>query len=135
MTATTNVTTMRWVKFSSVGLIGIAVQIGAFTLLTSALRTNYLLATAVSVEAAVLHNFLWHERFTWADRRSRTRAIAVFRLLRFNLSNGLVSIAGNLVLMHLFAGTVHLPYLQSCLFSIACCALLNFLASDRLVFY
>src|SRR5436190_21825889 len=28
----------------------------------------YLLATALAVEGAILHNFVWHERWTWADR-------------------------------------------------------------------
>ena len=27
------------------------------------------LATVLSVEIAVLHNFVWHENVTWADRK------------------------------------------------------------------
>ena len=61
---------VRWLKFNAVGTIGIAVQLGALALLTSALRINYLLATGLAVEAAVLHNYLWHELFTWARPKS-----------------------------------------------------------------
>jgi putative flippase GtrA len=48
---------IRWVKFNAVGGIGILVQLGTLTLLRSGLGVNYLLATALAVEAAVLHNF------------------------------------------------------------------------------
>jgi putative flippase GtrA len=58
----------RWLKFNLVGAIGIVVQLLALGLLTSVLRVHYLAATALAVEAAVLHNFVWHEWFTWADR-------------------------------------------------------------------
>jgi putative flippase GtrA len=61
-------TLVRWCKFNFVGGIGIVVQFAALFLLKSALRFNYLAATAIAVEAAVVHNFVWHEQFTWADR-------------------------------------------------------------------
>ena len=58
----------RWLKFNSVGAIGIGVQLSVLTLLAGHLGLNYLLATALAVETAVLHNFVWHEKWTWADR-------------------------------------------------------------------
>ncbi len=134
MTATTRSTLVRWLKFNAVGGIGIAVQLAALALLVSVLRINYLLASALAVEAPVLHNFVWHERFTWADRRSIGVTQAIGRLLRFNLTNGLISIVGNLLLMRLLAGHFHVPYLIANMLTIACCALLNFVAADRLVF-
>lgn len=59
---------VRWWKFNFVGAIGICVQFAALFLLKSALGFNYLFATAFAVEAAVVHNFVWHEQFTWVDR-------------------------------------------------------------------
>lgn len=58
----------RWLKFNLVGGIGIAVQFAALYLLKAVLHFDYLVATAIAVEVAVLHNFVWHERFTWPDR-------------------------------------------------------------------
>ena len=128
---------IRWLKFNFVGAIGIAVQLGILGFLT-ALGLDYLLATALAVESAVLHNFLWHERFTWTDRastdsRQRTLETAI-RLLRFNFSNGAISLGGNLLLMRLLVGQAHLSTLLANLLSIAVCSLLNFLVSDRWVF-
>src|ERR1700730_17083320 len=89
---------VRWLKFNAVGAIGIAVQLGALALLTSDLKINYLLATGLAVEAAVLHNFIWHELFTWADRRTTN---CLGRFFRFNLTTGAVSIDGSFLSMKL----------------------------------
>lgn len=124
----------RWLKFSSVGAIGVGVQLAALTMLAGWLGVNYLVATALAVEAAVLHNFLWHERWTWGERASLNWPEMLRRLLRFNLTTGAVSILGNLFFMRLLVGSLHLHYLSANLMTIASCSLLNFLASDRLVF-
>jgi putative flippase GtrA len=123
----------RWLKFNTVGAIGIAVQLAVLALLRGMLGVNYLAATALAVEAAVLHNFVWHELWTWRDRRSPDGTV-LWRLLRFNLSNGLVSIVTNLVLMRLLVGRLHMQYLIANLLSIAAGSLANFFLSDWFVF-
>ena len=92
---------------------------------------NYLLATALAVEAAVLHNFFWHERFTWADRRT---AASLARLVKFNLSTGGLSIVGNVLAMKLLVEVAGIEYLLANLLSIAACSVLNFLVADRGIF-
>jgi putative flippase GtrA len=125
---------LRWVKFNFVGGIGIGVQLAALAFFRSALRLDYLLATALAVEAAVLHNFFWHERFTWADRPAARPVQSLVRLAKFNLSNGGVSIVGNLLLMRLLVGELRLNYVLANLVAVAVCSLVNFLLSDRFVF-
>jgi putative flippase GtrA len=124
---------LRLFRFSLVGAIGIAVQLGVLAVLI-AMKMNYLLATALAVEAAVLHNFLWHQRFTWADRTGRGVRAALAQLLRFHLSNGLISLLGNLLLMRLLAGWLRVPVLAANLATISLCFVANYLASDRWVF-
>ena len=122
---------IRWLKFNLVGGIGIGVQLATLAALKSGLHLNYMLATTLAVEAAVVHNFFWHERFTWNDRPRENRA---FRFLKFNLTNGTLSICGNLVLMKLFVGILHFQYLIANLTAIAICSVANFLVSNRFVF-
>ena len=122
---------IRWVKFNAVGGVGILVQLGVLTLLRSGLGANYLIATAIAVEVTVLHNFFWHERFTWADRCDGK---SIHRLIRFNLTTGLISILGNLVMMKLLAGVGGLNYFVANLLSITVCSLANFVVGDRWVF-
>jgi putative flippase GtrA len=54
--------------------------------------------------------------------------------LHFHLSNGLISLVGNMLMMTLFMGRLHLPILPANLLSITICALVNFAVSDRWVF-
>lgn len=124
----------RSLVFAAVGAIGIGVQLLALAWLTRGLGLHYLIATALAVEAAVLHNFFWHERWTWRDRPSMDRAGRLARLLKFHLANGLFSVAGNLVFMTLLVRGLHLEVMVANPVAIGATAVFNFLASDRWVF-
>ena len=123
-----------WLKFNTVGLLGMGFQLIALALLKGGLGLNYLAATLIAVESAVLHNFIWHERWTWWERTRRNASGVLGRLFRFHMANGLISIVGNLALMWLLVSRLHVHYLVANVTAIAACAILNFLASDRLVF-
>ncbi len=126
---------LHWIKFNVVGVLGFALQSGALFLLTHGGHpVGYLAATATAVELAVLNNFFWHQRWTWRDRPSRTMAETMRRLLKFNITNGLVSIAGNLVFMSILVGQLRLPIAGSNLISVAACSICNFLLADRIAF-
>lgn len=127
-------TFLRWWRFNLVGAIGIAVQLAALILLKSVFHFNYLAATAVAVEAAVVHNFVWHEQFTWADRVEPAWRKSPPRFVRFNLTAGGVSIIGNLALMRVMVGFGHMNYFAANAIAIALCSVANFLVSDEWVF-
>jgi putative flippase GtrA len=126
---------VRWLKFNLVGGIGIGVQLAALAIFGSLLHLNYLLATALAVEVAVLHNFLWHERFTWADRPAGRFRHSIARLIRFNATNGLVSLVANVLLMRLLVGVFGMNYVAANVIAIAACSLVNFVLSDCFVFH
>ena len=121
----------RWLKFSAVGATGIAVQLLTLGLLLRFSDLHYLAATALAVEASVLHNFIWHRRWTWADRNESSNRTM---LLRFNLTNGALSLTGNLLLMWLLVGGAGLDARLANVVTISICALANFFLSDRFVF-
>ncbi len=125
---------VRWLKFNLVGALGIVVQMGAFALTFSALHLNYMVATGIAVETAVLHNFVWHERYTWKHLPRRGALDVVWRLLRFHAGNGAISILGNLALMRLFVGSLHIHHYVASGLAIALCSVLNFAASEWFVF-
>lgn len=114
-----------WLKFNAVGIAGAAVQLSAIWILTHA-GVHYLIATAFGVEAAILHNFYWHTRWTWRDREPR--------LWRFHVANGAVSLLSNLILMRIFTGWLGLPPVPANLGATALTSLVNFVVSDRWVF-
>ena len=123
----------RWLKFNAVGAMGIVVQLAALAALRGGLGVPYLAATAVAVELAVLHNFAWHERWTWKDRTGSHSGVAK-RLLRFHLGNGIVSLITNLVLMRLLVGQFRVPYLAANLAAIAAGSIANFIVGEWVVF-
>ena len=123
---------MRFIRFNSVGVVGFALQMGVLAMLLYA-GVHYLVATALAVETAILHNFLWHERWTWRDRPAAGRG-RLARLGRFHALNGLISLVGNVLLMRLFVGTFGLPAIPANVAAVLACSAVNYFASDRLVF-
>ena len=121
---------MRVMKFSAVGAMGILVQVAVLAALTH-VHLHYLLATVCAVEAAVLHNFCWHWRFTWKDRWVGRISS---RLARFHVSNAAISLVGNVALMRVFVGAFRMQVVAANLVAIAACAAANYLASDYWVF-
>lgn len=115
---------IRWVKFNVVGAMGMAVQLGALAAIDRLWAGHYLVATAVAVELTLVHNFAWHLNYTWRDRRDR--AALAGQLARFHLSNGLVSIVGNLALMPILVRGARIPVVISNAIAILCCSLVNF---------
>jgi putative flippase GtrA len=125
---------LRWLKFNFVGLLGVGVQLGTLSLLVTGFEVKYLHATAAAVELAVVHNFLWHEYFTWRERTHRNHAGFLHRLFSFHASNGFVSLVSNMLLMKLFVGIARTPYLIANLLAILVCSIANFLLAELVVF-
>jgi putative flippase GtrA len=122
---------MRWVRFNAVGIAGVAVQLCVLWLLVNLARMPYLAATACAVEVALLHNFVWHETWTWRGQTPDGRGR---RLLRFHLSSGLLSVTGNTLFTWCFKQSLGLPLLSANLAAIAITSLLNFAAASIWVF-
>ena len=125
-------TFIRWSKFNLVGAVGMIVQLAALALFNRCFAGHYLLASAAALELTLLHNFIAHLHYTWSDRRDNSALLA--QLVRFHLSNGLVSMLGNLALMRLLVGVAHLPLLASNTIAILCCSILNFCLGNNWAF-
>jgi hypothetical protein len=89
-------TLLRWGKFNLVGAMGMGLQLAALALFNRWTAGHYLYASAAAIELTLLHNFMWHSHYTWRDRRDND--IRLRQFARFHLSNGLVSMLGNLTL-------------------------------------
>lgn len=123
----------RWLKFNGAGLLGIGVQLCVLAALAQA-GLDYLTATFLAVECAILHNFLWHEHWTWREQARREPHRWLIRLAKFHLANGLISLLGNLLLMSWLVGLLGGPLVLSNLLSIVLCGTANFLAGELFVF-
>ena len=121
---------LRWGKFNAVGGMGMAVQMGSLWALNRWLPGHSFWASAVAVEMAVVHNFVWHVRYTWRERMGSPWRMAV----RFHLANGLVSVVGNVVLIRILYGMWHVPLMVANLLAVGCCSVVNFGLGEGWVF-
>jgi dolichol-phosphate mannosyltransferase len=125
---------VRYLQFNLVGVLGIVVQLTVLSIAYHVLGWHYLVSTALAVEAAVLQNFVWHERWTWSERCEGSWRDSMHRLIRFHAGNGVVSVAGNLLLMKTLVAMLAWPVLLANLVSIAACSLANFALGHWYVF-
>ncbi|HEY7171977.1 MAG TPA: GtrA family protein [Vicinamibacterales bacterium] len=123
---------MRVTAFAVVGALGFAVQLSLVAALTALAGWPVTAATAFAVEAAVLHNFCWHWRWTWRDRTGRRAAVAA-QLLRFHLANGLASLVGNVLLSIALTRAGLNPVLAN-VGAVAAMSAANYALADRWVF-
>lgn len=91
-------------RYAVVSALGAIVQLATVVTLGHATPLHPTTIAFLSVAAAVLHNFAWHERWTW---RSRTRhaGSAWARLAAYASSNGLVSAAAGMIAAALITPT------------------------------
>ena len=126
---------VRWIRFNLVGAMGMAVQLVTLAFVNHWTRGRYMIASSVAIELTLLHNFAWHLHYTWRDRRDQAdKSSRLAQLAKFHLSNGLVSLLGNLILMRLLVREAHLPVLAANGASILCCSIVNFSLSNLWAF-
>jgi putative flippase GtrA len=121
----------RWIKFNAVGMMGGLVQLAALWVLVHAAGLEYLIATAIAVEIALLHNFVWHQRWTW---KGLPRRGWFARFVRFQAASGTLSIVSNTALTFVFKEYAGAPVLVANAGAMAVMALVNFWLASSWVF-
>ncbi|MEL6937684.1 MAG: GtrA family protein [Cyanobacteria bacterium J06598_1] len=76
----------RFLRFGVVGFSGLFVDIVVFSLLRENTGLNWRLCTAISIEAAIINNFLWNDAWTFADlaQQQQGQKARFRRFLKFN---------------------------------------------------
>lgn len=87
-------------------------------------------STVTGVVCALVHNFVWHRRWTWADRTNRSgRVVRTF--MRFVAANGTVSVVGTLLLL---PALEPVPVVAANVGAIGILGFVNFTLANRTVF-
>jgi putative flippase GtrA len=123
---------MRVTAFAGVGAIGFAVQLAVVAALTELAGWPAAAATALGVEAAVLHNFVGHCYWTWRDR-TRGRSSIARHLVRFHLANGVTSLVGNVLLSIALTRARVSPVLANAV-AVGVVSVANYALADRWAF-
>jgi putative flippase GtrA len=118
-----------------VGAMGLSVKFSVLTALVEFAGVGYLPSTAVAVEAAMIHNFTWHLRWTWRDRCAGLFVReALTRLLRFHLGAGAVAMIANLFVTRFLVQELGIHYAAANLAATVFAGLANFILSNFVVF-
>jgi putative flippase GtrA len=118
-------------RFNLVGVMGFALQTTTLWLLVRWAGVSAGVGITVAVMAAVSHNFVWHERFTWPNRPREQR---FRRWLSFHVSTGVISVLTNLGVTILVMTATALPVVPANVIAVAVASIANFWINDRLVF-
>ena len=118
--------------FVTVAALGFLVQAASLWALMAWTALPVAAATTIAVLAAVVHNFCWHDRWTWSDRDRS--APAPVRLLRFAAATGVVSLAGTVTLTTLYTVAFGIHVLVSNLLAVWSVGLVNYVLLDRLIY-
>jgi putative flippase GtrA len=121
----------RWMRFSVIGIIGFALQTLTLWMLVRWAGASAAVAVTVAVLAAVSHNFVWHEHFTW---RGLPREHRLKRWLSFHVSTGTVSVLTNVGVTLAVMNVTAFPVLPANIIAVAIGSLVNFWINDRLIF-
>jgi putative flippase GtrA len=125
----------RFLRYNLVGAMGLGVKFSVLTALVELSGVGYLASTAVAVEAAMMHNFIWHQRWTWRDRSTRSsHRETLMRLVRFQLGIGAVAMLANLLVTRLLVQELAVHYVAANLAATVFAGLANFMVSNFVVF-
>jgi dolichol-phosphate mannosyltransferase len=107
----------RFLRFITVGLSGMAVDMSLLYLLTDAstLALPLALGKLVAGESAIINNFLWNDRWTFADfSRTQTSQRQKFRrFLKFNLICSLGLLLSTTLLDLIYHFAIHDRYIAN----------------------
>lgn len=121
----------RWMRFNMVGTMGFLLQTLTLWALVQWAGVTAGVAITVAVLAAVSHNFVWHERFTWPNQPRDQR---FKRWISFHVSTGLISVLTNLGVTMLVMTATGLRVLPANVIAVTLASIGNFWINERLIF-
>jgi putative flippase GtrA len=121
----------RPLRYLAVATLGAAVQ-AAVVIAATVFGCSPVAATVVGIEAAILHNFAWHDRWTWGDRKRREPRL--LRLVRYNAAMAGTSLVLGAGITWMVVEGFGLGVLPANAVAVGVVALANYMMSDRVLF-
>lgn len=120
------------IKFSTVGGIGVFLNLGIVYALVEYLSIDYRVSAAASFFIVAINNFFWNKIWSFRDRRAAPRVVG--RQLGRYIVASLISLAINLAVLTALVELSGMYYLVAQLMAIAVAVTANFTMNSRWVF-
>ena len=117
-----------FIKYSLVGLSGVFVNLGVYAALTRNLGFSEILAPLISIEVALISNFIFNNFWTFGKRQQKSRIRQ--RFFKFHLASGLAALLNYLIFLMLFLGLGVYDIFAN-LIGIAIAAIANYLINSN----
>jgi putative flippase GtrA len=124
----------KLMRFQIVGFGGTLINLSCLWLLHGTLNINLLIAGAVSIELALIHNFTWHYFQTWKRRVKKTCPDYFLRLFKYNIITASIDFYLNLGILYLLVTFMELHYLAANLFAMSAGFLVKFAINETVIF-
>jgi putative flippase GtrA len=121
-------------RFVAVAMLGFVLQISMLMLLARVVGLPDGWATLAAVAAAIVHNYFWHVRWTWADRSGGGLLAHTVQFVRFAGVAGAMCITANVAITAIGAEWLKLPLPVANLIAVALFGTANYAALNRIVF-
>ena len=120
--------TKDFIKYSLVGISGVFVNLGLYALLTRYYEVSEILAPLISIETALISNFILNNFWTFGKRTTHSRIRVKF--LKFHLASGFSALINYSVFLALFL-VFQLHDILANLLGIALAAIVNYLINSN----
>lgn len=119
----------RFIQYSLVGMVGVAINFTTLWLLTDKVGLWYLLSATIAIFLAATNNFVLNYYWTFKDRKKQISNVVV-AWLQFLLSIGVTELL-YLGLIYLFTDKAGLYYILSAFLALSCTTVIRYLTADR----
>lgn len=124
----------RVITFQLVAWLGTALNVSILYLLKGKLGVPLLIAGAIAIEAAIIHNFTWHYLYTWKGRVEGNFKDYLKRLFNYNIVTASIDFVVNLGTLWVLTTYFGIHYLIADLLGKLAGPLFKYFANEFLIF-
>lgn len=124
----------RGTKFNLVGWLGMVVNSGCLYFFKGILGVPLIPASLLSIEIAIIHNFIWHRYWTWKDRKSDHPLPFLKQLIVYNLMTGLVDLVVNVTILWVLTTFFGVYYLIANIAGMIMGPFIKFWLNEKIIF-
>ncbi len=124
----------RIIKFQIVAWGGTVINLTVLWLLKGRLGLDVIVAGALAIELAIIHNFTWHYFITWRDRVEKNISDYFARLVKYNLATASIDFVVNLGILWALTKYAGMNYLIADILGMIAGPIFKFIVNEFLIF-
>ena len=121
-------------RFQLVGFGGSLINSSCLWLLHGLLNIDLLIAGAISIELAIIHNYTWHYFQTWKSRIKYKFSDYFVRLFKYNIITASIDFYINLGILCLLVSFIGIHYMIANLMAMTAGFLVKFIINETIIF-